>query len=450
MWKRTPPPSLLVRRGMRSRSSTDAQLRAHERSCILFEDAVARVDVCQLAANRPIEDYFSASKCLSSNAFLFGVFDGHGGASCSRHVSTRLFDYHCASVLSKHTVAEMPLRERLQWLFSSADFRLPAPFKQTHERNVRDFHNKFVGDSDLCTVRKAMQAAFIALDEDIAAGALPDAKGRVCRMSASVATSGSCATVAHVRHNHLHVANVGDGAAVLGVNHHGMIIARQLSKAHTIENADEVKRIRNSHPASEHTTVLRGGRLLGELYPLRAFGDVRYKWPAQLQRVVMEPLGDTLPQFLLSPPYLTALPEVFYHQLTPNDRFMVIASDGLWDWLDPDTVVRLVNDHNLGTQTLTPYVPKIGSNLKQVSKELKERRAGESKKPLDDNSATHIIRHALGGVTGGTELQYERLRDSLQLPPGMARSHRDDITVIVIHFNDEYLSNPPERSDAGI
>lgn len=72
----------------------------------------------------------------------------------------------------------------------------------------------------------------------------------------------------------------------------------------------KVKRLRSAHPIAESTTILRAGRLLGELYPLRAFGDVRYKWPAELQKTVLEPLGDTAPQGLLTPPYLTALPEV--------------------------------------------------------------------------------------------------------------------------------------------
>jgi hypothetical protein len=58
--------------------STDALLRANERSIILEDHAIARVDVSQIAANRPVEDFFSAAKCLSSNAHLFGVFDGHG------------------------------------------------------------------------------------------------------------------------------------------------------------------------------------------------------------------------------------------------------------------------------------------------------------------------------------------------------------------------------------
>ena len=148
------------------------------------------------------------------------------------------------------------------------------------------------------------------------------------------------------------MANSGDSAAVLGVNHPtNGIVARLLSRPHCVENVNEIHRIRSSHPANESNTILKGGRLLSELYPLRAFGDMRYKWPLELQRVVFEPLGIHPPLHLYSPPYLTAMPEVLYHKLTHNDRFLVLATDGLWDWLDPDTVVRLINDHQLGTQT---------------------------------------------------------------------------------------------------
>ncbi|VDM44435.1 unnamed protein product [Toxocara canis] len=355
-----------VRRGARaSKAHADAQLRAAERACVLSEAAVARVDVAQLPANRPIEDFYASAKCLSSNAFLFGVFDGHGGASCSRHVSTRLFDYICASVLPKHIVADVPLQERIQWLFSSADPQFPGDFEEEHRKNVEEFHRRVKDDAEITTVRKALQAAFCALDDDIAKGALPD-QGRVSRTLVSVAASGSCGVVAHLREDHIHVANVGDSAAVLGVCNHGVVSARLLSKPHCIDNTDEVKRLRTAHPIAESTTILRGGRLLGELYPLRAFGDVRYKWPADLQKTVLEPLGDTAPQGLYTPPYLTALPEVLYHRLTPNDRFLVLASDGLWEWLEPDIVVRLISDHALGAQTLTAYQPQPGITLAQV------------------------------------------------------------------------------------
>lgn len=316
-------------------------------------------------------------------------------------------------------------------------------FIDPHMQNVTKYHQAFLKHRDLSTVREALKYAFEMCDEDLCRAALPDNKGHIDRLSVMTAASGSCATLAHVRGNNLHVANVGDGAAVLGVvNPNGSVTARQLSRAHCIDNADEVHRIRTSHPTSE-TNVLRGGRLLGELYPLRAFGDVRFKWPLDLQKVVLEPLGSPAPPNLYTPPYLTVSPEVFYHKLTANDKFLVLATDGLWEWLDPDTVVRLVHDHALGTMTLQPYQPKSGTLLKQVMLDLRERKIGERshKKPIDENCATHIIRHALGGISGGQSKQYERLIDILQIPPGRARNYRDDISVIVIHFNEKFLED---------
>ncbi|VDL83901.1 unnamed protein product [Nippostrongylus brasiliensis] len=395
---------------------------------------------------------------MSSNAFLLGVFDGHGGQSCSRHVSVALFPYICANPqlenVEKYHKAFMKNKD-LHTGQLSASFG----FELLLLALSRDKCSK-----SGISVREALKFAFEMCDEDLCRAALPDNRGQIDRqenlflktnviysrssagLSVMTAASGSCATLAHIRGCNLHVANVGDGAAVLGVvNPNGGVIARQLSRAHCIDNADEVHRIRASHPTSE-THVLRGGRLLGELYPLRAFGDVRFKWPLDLQKVVLEPLGSPAPPNLHTPPYLTVSPEVFYHKLTANDKFLVLATDGLWEWLDPDTVVRLVHDHTLGTMTLQPYQPKSSATLKEVLLDLQERKIGEKshKKPIDENCATHIIRHALGGVSGGQSKQYERLIDILQIPPGRARNYRDDISVIVVHFNEKYL----EESDS--
>ncbi|KAK6011658.1 hypothetical protein OSTOST_23249, partial [Ostertagia ostertagi] len=151
------------RRALRnSRWNADAHLRAHERSVTVDQEAIARIDTCQLAANSPIEDFYSAAKCLSSNAFLFGVFDGHGGQSCSRHVSVTLFPYICASVLKKHEIQSLSLESRLEWLFSSADAHLPNLFRFSF-------------------IREALKFAFETCDEDLCRAALPDSRGQIDR-----------------------------------------------------------------------------------------------------------------------------------------------------------------------------------------------------------------------------------------------------------------------------
>lgn len=66
--------------------------------------------------------------------------------------------------------------------------------------------------------------------------------------------------------------------------------------------------------------------------PFRAFGDVKFKWSIELQKRVLESGPDQLhenehtkfiPPNYHTPPYLTAEPEITYHKLRPQDRFLV-------------------------------------------------------------------------------------------------------------------------------
>lgn len=156
------------------------------------------------------------------------------------------------------------------------------------------------------------------------------------------------------------IANAGDARAVLGVQEEdGSFSALTLSNDHNAQNEDEVSRIRSEHPPSERKTVIRQvlqllirtrsvliqafvlspllvlgpqDRLLGLLMPFRAFGDVKFKWSIELQKCVLESGPDQLhenehtkfiPPNYHTPPYLTAEPEITYHKLRPQDRFLV-------------------------------------------------------------------------------------------------------------------------------
>ncbi|VDK84862.1 unnamed protein product [Litomosoides sigmodontis] len=375
-----------------ARAYADTQLRSGERSRIVADQAIARIDIAHLPANHPTEDYYAAAKCLSSEAFLFGLFDGHGGDACSRYISTRLFDYICVSMLKQHAVISLPVGDRLHWFFTNGDL-LNEVYREKHLENVENFHKEIMDDSTMTSVRKALEVSFSACDNALSVNAMNERHNKLSKQYAGMVLAGSCAIVAHIRGIDLHIANLGDSAAVLGLHSEGIISAMPLSKSHCIDNADEV----DAHPQSETKSVIVNGRLFGELFPLRAFGDVRYKWSAQLQKETLGVKRYPLPRGLDSPPYLICLPEVLHHKLTPNDHFLVLATDGLWDCLDPDTVVRLVFDHT-ENQDVTRRSHRTGKKL------------------LDENSATHLLRHALGGP-GEVSEQYIRLIKMLQLPP---------------------------------
>jgi pyruvate dehydrogenase phosphatase len=207
--------------------------------------------------------------------------------------------------------------------------------RELYETSFRNFTNELVQltrDPDHFDMKKVLEQAFNRLDNDISNEAMTSGISQTL----SVALSGSVAVVAHVDKNHLHVAACGDCQAVLGsVSEDGQWIAKKMNTEHNAENIAEVKRILNEHPNSERDTIIRGDRLLSQLAPLRAFGDVRYKWTRdKLQKVVVPHFGEqVIPPNYHTPPYLSAKPEVQYHKLTPKDKFLVLASDGLWDVL---------------------------------------------------------------------------------------------------------------------
>ena len=104
--------------------------------------------------------------------------------------------------------------------------------------------------------------------------------------------------------------------------------AKMMSKEHNVDNYAEVERIFSEHPPSEKSTVIKMERLLGQLAPLRAIGDFRYKWSKDIMEKKVVPYygHSAIPQNYYTPPYLTAKPEIKYHRLTPRDKFLIIGT----------------------------------------------------------------------------------------------------------------------------
>lgn len=126
-------------------------------------------------------------------------------------------------------------------------------------------------------MEEALEKAILSLDNDISTEAIECEESIMNSKTISVAMSGAVACIAHIDGSHLHIANVGDCRAVLGVlTEENTWLAKQLTEDHTVENIKEVNRIKQEHPPCEKDTVIRQNRLLGQLIPLRAFGDVRY------------------------------------------------------------------------------------------------------------------------------------------------------------------------------
>ena len=127
--------------------------------------------------------------------------------------------------------------------------------------------------------------------------------------------TGSTACVALVRqefgHKIVYVANVGDTRAVLSKSG----AAERMSMDHKATDQSEIDRIRKGGG------IVMDDRVGGTLAVTRAFGDHALKRDG-----------------------VTAKPTINKHVLRPFDKFLVIASDGVWDVLSDQEAINYCKD----------------------------------------------------------------------------------------------------------
>ncbi|KAG5324941.1 Y0417 phosphatase, partial [Pseudoatta argentina] len=131
--------------------------------------------------------------------------------------------------------------------------------------------------------------------------------------------SGCTAVVAILKENELYVANAGDSRCVLCRD--GQAI--ELSLDHKPEDAPEMERI-----VKAGGEVTNDGRVNGGLNLSRALGDHAYK-----QNMVLPPQEQMI----------SALPDIRHITIDPEkDEFMVLACDGIWNFMTSQNVVQFV------------------------------------------------------------------------------------------------------------
>jgi len=277
------------------------------------------------------------------------------------------------------------------------------------------------------------QSAFEALDKRLIADALEIVSKQMNSHDIDVietGLSGACALTVAFDGNEIVCANSGDCKAVLGQKEGETWKAIPLTNEHNADNSNEVARILDAHPSTEHHTILQNGRLLGSLMPLRAFGDMLFK----LDRHQLTQLKSVfnVTSFMAkshTPPYLSVTPEVTRKKLEPkSDRFVILATDGLWDFVSSQTAVEVIG-HHLDSLKSGEAEPSFGTSLEDQHRHTVYKMAR-------NNGATRLLCHAIGQSVSSTSLpMFSQLNEMVRLAPDEARQNRDDIEVSVVYFD---------------
>jgi len=139
--------------------------------------------------------------------------------------------------------------------------------------------------------------------------------------------SGTTCTIVVARENEITVAHVGDSRVIAGVDHGGKKLeVVELSQDHKPQHSVERKRIHSS-----------GGevkKLEGDI-PYRVFCKGRHYPGLAMSRA----LGDVLAQSV----GVSCDPDISTYKRTKHDKFIVVASDGIWEFLSSQEVADMVN-----------------------------------------------------------------------------------------------------------
>eukprot|EP00117_Sycon_ciliatum_P031052 scpid53933/ scgid24362/ [Pyruvate dehydrogenase [acetyl-transferring]]-phosphatase 2, mitochondrial; Pyruvate dehydrogenase phosphatase catalytic subunit 2 len=386
--------------------------RQYQSATMVNRSRIHSFHVGHVASNSPAEDRHVQAHLKPCDSYLFSIIDGHSGWECAQRLQERLpFYLSCALSPRGKVMDVLPVENWFNRLTDSKSLLAPPVAESDSTQNrfsasASQFNESVVKSGEMSTLN-AIKMAVQSVDEDFSNEALGGDKDAV-----RVVASGAVAASALVHGNELYLANTGDCRIVLGTkNASGPgYVATPLTTDHTVDNTLEVARLRDGHPGERG--VIAYGRLLGSLQPLRAFGDFVYKWPYD---VVRRMFGTSPPNYL-TPPYLTCEPEIRKHKLTDDDSFMILATDGLWDDLSPSEVVDIVGRHY--------------NVLRQ-----------QAKRPVDmeENAATDLIIRALQSTCRepDTLKQQEYAAALLKLPAQVRRRYYDDITVVVVFFENE-------------
>ncbi|KAM3262810.1 hypothetical protein ACQJBY_053122 [Aegilops geniculata] len=376
-------------------------------------------DNVQWAQGMAGEDRFQVAVSEERGWVFVGIYDGFLGPDATDYLFANLHvavDRALKGVLSKNIQCNEPTTNSGN-IFSlnggnhspeiehkpAKRGRIEYPEKKNSAMSggIPMMHQKVLGALDQA-LRETEEAFFKAAEE--AAADNPE-----------IGLMGSCVLVMLMKGENMYVMNVGNSRAVLARrpepnldNILGKAAEKdlqqlkaeimdglqsvQLNTEHSTSVEEEVNRIKAEH--NDRNAIIRG-RVKGKLNITRAFGAGYLKEPKWNNML----LASFKIDYIGKDPYINCIPSLHHHPISPNDKFLVLSSDGLYQYFTNKEVVDEV-------EMFTAAYPK-------------------------GNPAEHLIREVLLRAARKAGMDYHEL---LKISEDERRKYHDDVSIIVISF----------------
>ena len=257
----------------------------------------AYIDYPNLEHRQEMEDYHCIKQALGkrNNLSYFAIFDGHGGKEVASFLSLNLHHYLVDEINN-------------------------IKFGENDEENINN-------------ILDSIKTSFIKIDQDILEN---------INFTTDV---GSTATLIFIYYNNsndnslyndninikdiertLICANVGDSS--------GYLLAKsdiiKITKPHKCEDTSEVQRIRDKGG------IVFQGRIFGKLILTRTLGDKEMKKYGVLP-----------------------IPDFFTKKIENDDLFIIIASDGIWDVINEEELLKMGNEKELSSEIFSKKIMEL-------------------------------------------------------------------------------------------
>lgn len=235
------------------------------------------------------------------NTHLFGIFDGHGeyGDLCSHYSATQV-PFYLEKALLEGT---------------------PKGVSAFSGQQMKDLYTKAFTEAN-----KALHSS--PIDDSL---------------------SGTTGITVVMHGSTLYVANVGDSRAILATeDDNGKLVYAPLSSDQTPYRKDERERTKLMGARIMTLEQIEGHEPLHENWgeesgdSIDEVGDPPRIWDSSLERpgcAFTRSLGDMVAEQV----GVNAVPEILTWDLTPKDKFIVIASDGVFEFLTSQAVVEILS-----------------------------------------------------------------------------------------------------------
>ncbi|KAG9134352.1 hypothetical protein Leryth_016232 [Lithospermum erythrorhizon] len=294
----------------------------------LLPHAYGDFSIAAVQAGEHMEDQSQVE--ASQNATLVGVYDGHGGPDVSQYVCDNLFE-----------------------------------------------HLQRLALNDISITEEVIMNAFAATEEGFL-GVVANTMGD----NPAIATIGSCCLVGLIWQGILYVANLGDSRAVMGYRDANSKIQAERLTDHHNASVDEIReQLMITHPEDPEIVINKDTvwRVKGIIQVTRAIGDSYLKRPEFAAHPSLTKFQLKVP---IQRPVLRSDPSIVTRVIQQTPRFVIFASDGLWDHLSNEQAVDIGIAKRLLVAALTNAAHKLGINYS----DLKNFQKGTRRKLHDDTS----------------------------------------------------------------